>query len=448
MGKTTTKNKSDYHNKLQKCVNSVRRVASKLEVNPFALSRDTWREHRLPTDPSHTIVGQVGGWSFVQKEAARDWKNIPHNASVYGEDSANQPEDPAESVAQVDPVILHRKDLQVGLLKKEKKELLGRVSRLEDTLETLTELHKQSFEVKPVKKREKQSGKREATAVVLCSDWHIEEQVFPEQVNGRNEYNPEIATSRTQQLVQGIHWLLDLYRSKFEIRDIVLWLGGDMITGFIHEELQETNAMSPIEATMFCQRLIADELINPLLADKKLERIIVPCSYGNHGRVKKRKQFKNAAKNSYEWLVYHALAHHYRDEDRIEFQIANGSHLYLDVYDTTLRFHHGDDVRFWGGVGGLTIPLNKAIDRWNDYEDADITCIGHFHQYMSLPHAVTNGALIGYNEFALSIKAKYEPPQQAFFLIDSERGKRHSTRIWVDDESLEHSARESWENDD
>ena len=65
---------------------------------------------------------------------------------------------------------------------------------------------------------------------------------------------------------------------------------------------------------------------------------------------------------------------------------------------------------------------------------------------MSLSNFVSNGSLIGYNEYALSIKAKYEPPQQAFFLIDAERGKRHSTPIWVDDESFEGSLRTSYED--
>ena len=35
-----------------------------------------------------------------------------------------------------------------------------------------------------------------------------------------------------------------------------------------------------------------------------------------------------------------------------------------------------------------------------------------------------NGSLIGFNAYALSIKARFEPPQQAFFLIDAERKRK------------------------
>lgn len=435
MSKKTPISQEEYNEKLSRSINSLHRVATKLKLNPLELSRDTWRKHRLPSEPSHTIIQQLGGWQTVRSLAMKDTPELPDVPPIIH--NSGTPDE---------LVYVHRKDLQVRSLTKLNKTLVSQISSLEDSLEVLTNLRQHSLPPPPVVKREKKSNKREATAVILCSDWHTEERVFPEQVNGRNAYSPDIARARAQTLVEGIIWLLDLYGSRIAIRDLVLWLGGDIITGFIHEELQETNTLTPIEATLFCQELIANTLIQPLLDKTKLERLILPCSYGNHGRTHKRKQYKNAAKNSYEWLIYHTLRDRFKDEERIEFQIANGAHLHLNVYDWKLRFHHGDDVKFWGGSGGLTVPVNKAIDRWNDFEHADITCIGHFHQYLSLPWVVSNGSLIGYNEFALAIKAKYEPPQQAFFLIDSERGKRHSTRIWVEDKSLEDSARESWNN--
>jgi len=254
-----------------------------------------------------------------------------------------------------------------------------------------------------------------------------------EEINGRNEYTPDIATARVKKLLQGILWNVDMWRSKYTIRDIVVWLGGDFISGYIHDELKQTNYMAPGEAALFCQELIARDLLTPLGNQGDFERIIVPCNYGNHGRSTMKPQKKNAAYTSWEWMMYSNLAGVFRD-DPYEFHVAEGQHHYMEVYDTKLRFHHGDSVRYFGGVGGVTISLNKAIHEWDKFIPADITCIGHFHSYLPLPYAVINGSLIGYNEFALSIKAKYEPPQQAMFLIDSERGMRQSSRIWVEDE--------------
>src|SRR5690606_25695069 len=151
------------------------------------------------------------------------------------------------------------------------------------------------------------------------------------------------------------------------------------------------------------------------------------------GRTTRKKRAKTRVQNSYEFLLYKQLEQRFAGEPRIEFTIAGGSHLYLDVYDQTIRFHHGDDVRYWGGVGGLTIPLHKSLAAWESFRHADLTCVGHFHQLLHGRDFVVNGSLVGYSEFALSIKAQFEPPQQAFFLVDSRRGRCCSTPLWVDE---------------
>lgn len=121
-------------------------------------------------------------------------------------------------------------------------------------------------------------------------------------------------------------------------------------------------------------------------------------------------------------MMYHTMQQHFRDEERIEFVIADGSHIYLDVYDWTIRFHHGDDVRYYGGVSGISLSLRKAHDAWNESRHADHTVIGHWHQLVNFNFALVNGSLIGYNAFAQSIKARYEDPKQGFFLMCKEDG--------------------------
>lgn len=323
----------------------------------------------------------------------------------------------AESKRRLDDALreLHTADLRAGV-----------VARLADAPEP-----------QPIVRRERASGLREATAVVLASDLHIEEVVNPRAIEGRNAYSPDIARARIERMAEGALWLIDMHRSRFEIRDLVLWLGGDCIAGYLHEELEETNALSPIEAVLFCHELLAG-LIRSVLEKGGLERLIIPANVGNHGRTTHRMRAKTRVENSYEFLLYRHLKETFAADPRVEFAIAAGSHLYLEVYEQTLRFLHGDDVRFWGGVGGVTIPIRKALAAWESFRRADLTVMGHFHQLLHGRDFVVNGSLIGYNEYALSIKAEYEPPQQGFFLLDSRRGRCCATPIWVDDE------RETW----
>lgn len=285
--------------------------------------------------------------------------------------------------------------------------------------------------IKLAHKTRSPSKRLEATAVVLASDWHIEEQVDPAAVNGRNEYNLDISRKRAEKFFRATLWLLEHNRAGFDIDNLVLWLGGDLITGYIHEELEESNFLSPPEAILYAMDLLISG-IDLLLSEGKLQRIIVPCNRGNHGRIHKKKRVSTASANSFEWMMYQLLKKHYKNEPRIEFMVADGDHLYLDVYQFTLRFMHGDTFNYGGGVGGMVIPIRRGLQRLQQYRKADITCLGHFHQLGDYGDIVVNGSLIGYSPYALSIAAAYEPPQQAFFLIEPRHGKCMNAPIWLE----------------
>lgn len=266
-------------------------------------------------------------------------------------------------------------------------------------------------------------GKKEACAVAIASDWHVGELVDPITVNDRNSYNPEIAQERGLRYFRNVLRLLEQQRSGATIKTMVLGLLGDMMTGYIHEELVETNPLSPTEEILLLKEMLVSG-IDFLLEHGGLTKIVIPCCYGNHGRTTLKRRVQSGAKNSYEWLLYKVLEGHYEKEDRIEFIVADGSHVYVEVFGVMIRFHHGDDVRFQGGVGGLSIPLRKACHGWDTFKPAQLTIIGHWHQFVDFGFAIVNGSLIGYNAYALSIKATFEEPRQAFFLIDKARERK------------------------
>ncbi len=275
-------------------------------------------------------------------------------------------------------------------------------------------------------------GVREMTAVVLASDWHVEERVDPESVAGRNKYDLEIASDRVDRFFQAVAWHIEHQRGskRIAIRDLILWLGGDLMTGYIHEELVESNQLSPTQTILWLlPRLEAG--IRMLLERLDLASIVLPCSFGNHGRTTLKSRIQTGFANSYEWLMYHDLAARLRDEKRVRFEITASAHQYVRVYDKMLHFHHGDSLTYHGGVGGIGIPLLKAVPQWDRTVQADVHCIGHFHQLRDYGRAVVNGSLIGFGPYSQSIRAEFEPPQQALFYMDSRRGKTMMTHLWV-----------------
>lgn len=326
-------------------------------------------------------------------------------------------------------------DLSLSKLKDSKRETdsqykiaLRKVADLEREKQALLDIKSgvKSFIIRPRK-----SVKSEATPIWLASDWHVGEAVTLGQTNGINRYDLKIAQARAEAFFRNGLKLTKLTAHDVSVDTVVLALLGDFITGHLHLDAVENNNLPPVEETLFAQSLIVSG-IEYILKNSNL-KLIIPCHSGNHGRTTKFSHFGSENGHSLEFFMYNSIANYFRNEPRVQMSIPEGSHSYVDIYGYRVRFLHGHDVKFGGGVGGITIPLNKAIAQWDKARPAYLTCLGHFHQRLDGGGFLVNGSLIGYNSFALSIKASAEQPQQQFALIDKRRGKTLVAPILLDE---------------
>ena len=292
--------------------------------------------------------------------------------------------------------------------------LLERVDELERELEASYLIKEKVNPYKFLYKETKTKG--ESVAVAIASDWHIEEEVRPETINGLNIYTLELAKQRAEQFFRNTLKLVKKEQNETTIDTLVLALLGDFITGNIHEELLETCSLRPMEAIIVAENLIIGG-IDYLLENSEL-KLIIPCAVGNHSRITKTTHIGTERGNSIETFMYHHLKNYYKNNKRVEFQIAEGYLSYLRIWDFTICFQHGHAVRYGGGIGGLTIPMNKAIAQWEKIKKADLYVLGHWHTFFDGGNFIVNGSMIGYNPFALFIKANFERPKQTFFLIN------------------------------
>jgi hypothetical protein len=283
-----------------------------------------------------------------------------------------------------------------------------------------------------IKRREKTPG--DAVAVALASDWHVEESVEPNTVHGLNEYNLEVAKTRADHYFRNALALTEMMARETKVETLLLALLGDFFTNFLHDENVQTNLLSPTPAAKYAQELLVSGI--KFLLKESPYRLTVPCVAGNHGRMTKKMQVQNAMGTSLEAFMYHAIASRFSDEPRVDFRIAESKMMYVDLFESfKLRLIHGDDIKSGGGVGGITIPIRKKIAGWDKSIRADLTCMGHFHQFMDGGDFIVNGSLIGFNEYAQSIAASPEEARQAFFLVDARGGGQKSivAPIWLDD---------------
>lgn len=316
---------------------------------------------------------------------------------------------------------LRRASLSKANLEKVVVELQHRLAEKSALLEALTGLAEERT-VAPIEAApRKQGALPEGTYVSLLSDAHLDERVRPVEVRGINEYKPEIAHERMQQFWQKNLLMLQAARKTWEVRTYIQWLGGDLQTGWIHDELISENYLSPFEAAEF----VYDEVeagLKFLLDHSDCERIVVATSNGNHGRNTDKMWASGAWRNSYEFHIYKFLSKRFADSSRIQFQLGQGYENHLTVHGLRIRFHHGDEVKSRGGVGGIYPALYRRVNEVNSGPDkADLDCFGHHHRLGFAPRAFGNGSVIGYNHYAATKGFAPEEPQQASFVVDSVR---------------------------
>ena len=382
----------------------------------------------------------------VSEDAYRRWRKRHGTESSRVDDTSTRVDDfadedpthPGIRVQVIEETISHveehRLKRRIRDLEAENRELVQQLSEGGEFHEVIAEAIARQGEVTAtIEPRERTSGLREGTALILASDWHIEEEVRPEQVEHRNRYNLDIARQRMERFFEAGRWGVDHQREVFRVRDLIGWFGGDLITNFLHEDNVESNLLHPTEAIMMAQAEITRG-IDFWLEDSEIESFIFPCNDGNHGRLTKKMHSATRTQNSLEVFLYAQLALHYCNEPRVKFILPESSFLYLpNVYGRTIRFLHGDVFKYSGGIGGITVPLFRALSRWETVRHADLTCMGHWHQRICLPDVMVNGSLIGFNSYAMDIGAKFEPPVQSMRMLEPKRWCSTDIPLWVSD---------------
>ena len=285
------------------------------------------------------------------------------------------------------------------------------------------------FESYEFKFNEKIEG--EKYAVALFSDAHIEETVNPQSVMSLNEYNTGIAKQRIQNYFSNLVHCLN----KDEVTHLIFASLGDTISGYIHDELAQTNGLTPLEATQLAQGLLFNGL--KFICEKSnVEDIYFIGIVGNHSRVTKKIQHANGYKMSYEWLMYQNIKRECEIAGLpITFNLPESEMAVVDTQDNRrFLFIHGFQIRSNGSgtVCGIYPALNRLCMKWDKIFHQDKIYLGHFHSCVSIPNAMVNGSIIGYNSFALSNGFGYERPAQQYEVYDTKIGLLLTRQIYCD----------------
>lgn len=274
--------------------------------------------------------------------------------------------------------------------------------------------------------------KSEATAIVQISDGHFGKVIVPSTVNGLNEYNPEIAKNRMAICAENTLRLIKKEREDIKIENLVLILGGDFLENSqLHSHSEMTTSLSPMEETLFARELL-NKFIKTIGEYGNFKKIIVACTRGNHSRITHKMISSVDYRMNYETILYNILKDDFKSEN-ISWTIPDSEIAEVEVYGNMVRVVHGHQIKYQGGVGGLTVPLNKFIMRMDQINKAFYNFVHHYHN-LSYPtvNTTVNGSIIGYDPYAMSIGCSYQSPMQSFQLLDNKRGMTIKAPIFCD----------------
>ena len=315
------------------------------------------------------------------------------------------------------------------------KELGSQVVALEKQLHILSGLKDRKTNP-PRWLTKKRKGTDVGTVCTILSDTHFDEVVNPKELTGRNAYNREIAVARLERYFQKVILLAKEYITGLNYDGIVLFLGGDIFSGDIHEELTESNEDTMLGSVLFWTEQLCAGIT--LLADE-FGSVHVPCVVGNHGRRTRKPRAKMRARDNFDWFLAKNLETQLASDDRITFVIPDATDISIVVNTTRYLLTHGDQASGGGGIGGIWPPLMRLVARKRVNNEFDCLVLGHWHQLVMAPSSgfILNGSLKGWDEYAAVQNFPAEIAQQALWIDVPDKGILWQTAVQVPDPKAE-----------
>jgi hypothetical protein len=229
----------------------------------------------------------------------------------------------------------------------------------------------------------------------------------------------------------GSRWAVDT-----ECRGVFLTLGGDLISGDIHEELRTSNALTAHEQV---RAVVEVYCAGIALLLETFPAVHIPAVPGNHGRTTLKPTAKRYAALSYDILAASMIADRYRHDPRVTFQLAEGTDVRSSILGREVLVTHGDKLGSGGGQGfaGPSLPIARGTAKAKAVQSAtgsrpELILSGHYHTSLNLPGVLSNGSVVGYGEYARAIRAQPETPRQWVFLIREKWGLAERLDVQLD----------------
>lgn len=304
--------------------------------------------------------------------------------------------------------------------------LLKEVSLQDKVVNLITDKIESIPSTNEYKKIKKTSKKQEVEeSVLLLGDLHIGEDVDPNQIGGLGEYNFTTFLYRLQHLSNVINKLVTNHLSNYNLKKLWVLGLGDFISGCIHEELVESSSTTVVDWVFGGAVVLAQFLRDMCAIFPQVEFVGV---VGNHGRLKKKPQFKNRHLN-WDYILYQMLSGFTKEQKNLTFDIPKSFFTLRKINKHNFLILHGDNIRMYNQVPFYGI--NRTVARFTELmaskrQFINYVTMGHFHNMSTLDNIngekIINGSMIGGNEFSIGALTLGDDPKQLFFGVHEKMG--------------------------
>lgn len=286
---------------------------------------------------------------------------------------------------------------------------------------------------KPMEYKSRETSKAPITHVLHLTDLHYGEVTKKDEVDGFNEFNPEIAERRLHQLGEAVLRHTNVMRKGFNVPYLHILGTADFVSGDIHQELQVTNAFPcPVQA-VGCGYALGS--LVAMLAPH-FEKINVDMiTLDNHGRITHKYQHSEGGLNNWSYVVAQCLKTHVRDLPNVNVNVHAKATALVPIGAEKYLIFHGHQMKGWAGkpyYGFDRRVAMEAVKRMGITEQAFTKLIfGHFHTATNEKDWQLGGSLSGTNAFDHANGRHCKAHQTAWY-VHPQHGEFCWTRWWLD----------------
>jgi len=294
------------------------------------------------------------------------------------------------------------------------------------------------------------SGKNNRSVILHVSDIQYGEYINGSEVDWVNSYSIDIANARIDRLF-GMFVRICSEHGPLPV-DIHICLGGDMVSGALHEELAKTDELPELPAAKAVAARLAG---NIRMVRDKLDRPVKIYSVpGNHGRLTHKPESKGHVLNNLDTLVAWFLEAALVEDKGVTVAYSESVDAVFNVFKFPFLLSHGDRMGGRGGGHGFIGPIgpiSKGHQKlFTDAAQRGIqvykVLTGHYHTYCETSWGIANSALAGWSQFARDLRLKAEPATQNMLIIHPEHGmiSKHPILCGIPSEGKSHDPSYLW----